>query len=422
VGSDGGRAVRLGIRSNTGGTDRPNQVSDPTLDNPTISAWLNTAAFVAQPINTVGNTGSNTLHGPSFKRVDLSVFKNVGVSGAVRVQLRVEVFNLFNTPSFANPNAALGTAGFGSITSTGNNIPRQMPFAAKLLFWSKVSRMRTFLLAGVALAALAAVVDAQPPPGRGGGRGQVTSPRNAYPDRPAGDPAAIERGRALYGVNCAFCHGADTRGGDSGPSLLRSSVVLDDRNGELMAPIVKSGRPDRGMPKFAFSDDQIADVAAFIHTFRAAGYDESRQKPPSILVGDAKAGEALFAAKCASCHSATGDLRGIATKIADEKLLQQTWLMPGSGGGRGAGAPVVPPAPTAVVTTASGERVEGRVTHLDDFTIALVTADGGYRSFRIDGASPKIAIKDPLDAHRNLLRTYTDRDIHDVTAYLVTLK
>ena len=121
-------------RSNTGGTDRPNQVSDPTLPDPTIAQWFNTAAFVAQPINTVGNTGSNTLHGPSFKRVDLSVFKNVGVAGDTRLQLRVEIFNLFNTPSFANPNAALGTAGFGTITSTGNNIPRQMQFAAKLLF------------------------------------------------------------------------------------------------------------------------------------------------------------------------------------------------------------------------------------------------------------------------------------------------
>lgn len=282
--------------------------------------------------------------------------------------------------------------------------------------------MRRFLLAVSASFVLVAVAGAQPPGGRGGGRGQITSPRNAYPDRPAGDPAAIERGRALYSVNCAFCHGADTRGGDSGPSLLRSGVVLDDRNGELIAPIVKSGRPDRGMPKFAFSDDQIADVAAFIHTFRAAGYDESRRKPPSILVGDAKAGEGAFSAKCASCHSATGDLRGIATKIADEKLLQQTWLMPGSGGGRGGGAPVPPPAPTAVVTTASGERVEGRVTHLDDFAIAIVTADGAYRSFRIEGGTPKIEMKDPLDGHRNLLRTYSDRDIHNITAYLVTLK
>jgi mono/diheme cytochrome c family protein len=270
---------------------------------------------------------------------------------------------------------------------------------------------------------LAVTVTAQPPQGRGGGRGTVVnSPRNAYPDRPAGDPAAIERGRALYSVNCAFCHGPDTRGGDQGPSLLRSGTVLDDRNGELIAPVVQNGRPDRGMPKFAFNAEQIADVAAFIHTFRAAGYDESRRKPPSILVGDAKAGEAFFTSKCASCHSSAGDLKGIATKIADEKVLQQTWLMPGSGGGRGAAAPVVPPAPSAVVTTATGERVEGRVTYLDDFTIALATSDGGYRSFRIEGNTPKIEMKDPLEGHRTLLKSYSDRDIHNVTAYLVTLK
>ena len=90
------------------------------------------------------------------------------------------------------------------------------------------------------------------------------------------------------------------------------------------------------MPKFTLTDEQIADIAAFLHTFRAAGYDESRMKPPSIVVGDAKAGEAFFKAKCASCHSTTGDLRGLATRIADPRLLQQTWLMPGSGGGRGA--------------------------------------------------------------------------------------
>ncbi|HZP48971.1 MAG TPA: c-type cytochrome [Vicinamibacterales bacterium] len=281
--------------------------------------------------------------------------------------------------------------------------------------------MRTPLISAICLcAALVAVLHAQPPQGRGGT--VVTSPRNAYPDRPAGDPDAIERGRALYSVNCAFCHGADTRGGDSGPSLLRSGVVLDDRNGELIAPVVQNGRPDRGMPKFGFSADQVADVAAFIHTFRAAGYDESRQKPPSILVGDAKAGEAVFSAKCASCHSATGDLRGIATKVADDKLLQQTWLMPGSGGGRGAPPPVVPPAPTAVVTLPSGARVEGRVTYLDDFMLALTTADGAHRSFRIEGNTPKIELKDPLDAHRALLGSYSDRDVHNVTAYLATLK
>src|SRR5438552_5227288 len=126
----------------------------------------------------------------------------------------------------------------------------------------------------IMIAIVAATLDAQQPPPGGRGRGAtITSPRNAYPDRPPGDPAAIERGKALYTVNCQFCHGADTRGGDSGPSLLRSGLVLDDRNGELMAPVIQNGRTDRGMPKVAFRNDQVADLAAFIHAFRAAGHD-----------------------------------------------------------------------------------------------------------------------------------------------------
>jgi len=300
------------------------------------------------------------------------------------------------------------------------------------------SAFQTLLIAGGVALGFAAAPQAQPPgvavrattaqagQARGGqppgGRGPVTSPRNAYPERPAGDPAAIERGRALYSVNCAFCHGADTRGGDSGPSLLRSGLVLDDQHGELMAPVIQNGRTDRGMPKFSFTMDQIADVAAFVHTYKAAGYDESRVKPPSILVGDARAGESYFTAKCASCHSSTGDLRGIAGRIADEKVLQQTWLMPGSGAGRGGAPPVTPSKFTAVVTLPSGERVEGTVDRLDDFAVALILADGSHRTFRTDDGAVKVDVRDPLQGHRDLLRTYTDRDIHNVTAYLVTLK
>src|SRR5215510_11357965 len=106
---------------------------------------------------------------------------------------------------------------------------------------------------------VAATAHAQPPPGGGrGGRGGAATGqrRQDYPVRPPGDPAAIERGKALYGVNCQFCHGADTRGGDGGPSLLRSGLVLDDKNGEAMAPVVQNGRTDRGMPKFNFTREQ----------------------------------------------------------------------------------------------------------------------------------------------------------------------
>jgi cytochrome c oxidase cbb3-type subunit III len=279
--------------------------------------------------------------------------------------------------------------------------------------------------AGSAVSALIVVAastlhaqSAQPPGGRG--RGAITSPRNAYPDRAPADPAAIERGKALYGVNCQFCHGADTRGGDGGPSLLRSSIVLDDQNGELIAPIVRSGRP--GMPKFTLGDDQIKDLAAFVHSFRAAGYDEARVRPPSIIVGDSKAGEAFFNARCASCHSTTGDLRGLASRIPDERLLQQTWLMPGSGGGRGGPPPVTVPPVMATVTLPSGEKIEGRLDRLDDFTVSLTTPDGTHRSFRTSGNTPRVDVRDPLQPHRDLLGVYTDADIHNVTAFLVTLK
>jgi cytochrome c oxidase cbb3-type subunit III len=290
----------------------------------------------------------------------------------------------------------------------------------------RVRTRRTRLFsASSALSALivvaASTLEAQPaqPPG-GRGRGTITSPRNAYPDRLPGDPAAIERGKALYGVNCQFCHGADTRGGDGGPSLLRSATVLGDQDGELIAPVVRSGRP--GMPKFTLSDDQIKDVAAFVHSFRAAGYDESRNKPPSIIVGDSTAGESFFNARCASCHSTTGDLRGLASRIPDERLLQQTWLMPGSGGGRGGPPPVTAPPVMVTVTLPSGEKIEGQLDRIDDFTVSLTVADGTHRSFRTAGNTPKVDVRDPLRPHRDLLGVYTDSDIHNVTAFLVTLK
>jgi mono/diheme cytochrome c family protein len=270
-----------------------------------------------------------------------------------------------------------------------------------------------------AFAFLVVTIRAQPPASQGRG-GAPPQRRQDYPVRPPGDPAAIERGKALYGVNCQFCHGADIRGGDGGPSLLRSSLVLADQNGELIGPVLRAGRP--GMPKFTFNDGQIADVAAFVHTFRAAGYDESRLKPPSIIVGNAAAGETFFKAKCGGCHSPTGDLKGLATKFADDRLLQQTWLMPGTGSGRGAPPPVHVSPTRVTVTLPSGEKVEGVLDRLDDFVVSLTTADGTHRSFRTSGDSPKVEVHDPLQPHKDLLRVYTDADIHNVTAYLVTLK
>ncbi len=253
----------------------------------------------------------------------------------------------------------------------------------------------------------------------------------AYPQREAADPAQIERGKTLYSVSCGFCHGSDARGGENnGPNLLRSEVVLMDQKGEKIAQVVQNGRPDRGMPKFDLSTAQVADIAAYIHSFKVGGYDISRMTPPSIVVGDAKAGQTFFAGTCSKCHSTTGDLAGIGGKFTDPKALQQTWLLPGSaqrlpGGGGGAGgsgnAVKVPPT-TVTVTLPSGEKVEGRLRRIDDFLVSLVMSDGTPRSFARAGDQPKVEVHDPLAPHKDLLHTYTDKNIHDVTAYLVTVK
>ncbi len=288
------------------------------------------------------------------------------------------------------------------------------------------AKMILMLTAAAALWAQAPPQNPQTPPagapaargGRGAGGG------GAYPQRPPADPAVLERGKALYGVHCNFCHGSDARGGEGGPNLLRSDMVLNDQSGERIAPVVQGGKGE--MPKLELNNNQISDIATYIHSFRVGGYDISRMVPPSILVGDAKAGEAAFKAKCASCHSATGDLKGLGTRIPDAKLLQNGFLMPGGGGrggGRGGRGPSfnVPPT-TVTVTPASGPKVEGRLVRIDDFLVTLSEADGGQRSFRRDGDLPKVEIHDPLQPHKDLLPTYTDKQIHDLTAYLVTLK
>ena len=263
----------------------------------------------------------------------------------------------------------------------------------------------------------------QPAGGRGRGAAPAPGRPEVYPSRPPADPASLERGRGLYGVSCTFCHGADTRGGDGGPSLLRSQVVQDDQNGEVIAPIIRGGRPPR-MPPFNLTDAQIADVSAFLHSFRINSRDPARVRPESILTGDAAAGESYFRATCASCHSPARDLKGIASRFGDPRALQQWWLIPGGGGrGRGAdpGGGAVSPT-TATVTLRSGQKYEGRLLRVDEFLVSLVEADGTTRSFGRSGETPKVEVHDPLQPHKALLRTYTDKDIHDVTAYLVTLK
>jgi cytochrome c oxidase cbb3-type subunit 3 len=248
--------------------------------------------------------------------------------------------------------------------------------------------------------------------------------------RPPGDPAQIARGKTLYGIACTSCHGADLRGGDlGGPNLLRSQVALSDQDGELIVPIIQGGRQNSGMPAVPMSPADAKAVAAYIRsevgTIGSQGKPPSIGKPaPSILVGDASAGQSYFATKCSSCHSPTGDLAGIATRISDPKLLQNTWVA--GGRGRRFGPTVSAPGSrrtiTVTITEPSGESVEGRLVRIDDFLVTVALADGTSRTFRREGDVPKVDVHDPMKTHRDLLAVYTDKDMHDVTAYLVTLK
>ena len=262
----------------------------------------------------------------------------------------------------------------------------------------------------------------------------------SFPTHPKADAATLARGKQDYMTNCAYCHGEDARGGDNGGvNLLRSEIVMKDKNGEQLRTFLLNASENghvatrEGILKFNFSDAQAADLSAFIgdlsayiHDFRVSSRDPGRMRPPTLLVGDAKAGEKYFQEKCAGCHSATGDLKGIASRISDPRTLQQTWLMPAVYGFRGFNPPPdgpthVPPV-TVTVTFANGEKVEGRLGRIDDFIVTMTLADGSARSIRRGGDVPKVELHDPMKPHKDLLPVYTDNDIHNLTAYLATLK
>lgn len=248
--------------------------------------------------------------------------------------------------------------------------------------------------------------------------------------RPPGDPAQIARGKTLYGVSCTGCHGADLRGGDmGGPNLLRSQVALSDQDGELITPIIQGSRQTSGMPAVPMSPEDGRAVAAYVRSIVATIGNQGRppsigKAAPSVLIGDASAGQVYFAAKCGGCHSATGDLQGIATRIPDAKALQNAWVAGGGRGRRGAppGAPSSRRTVMVAVTLPSGEHVDGRLVRIDDFFVTVGMDDGTTRTFRREGDVPKVDVQDPMKAHRDLLAVYSDKDMHDVTAYLVTLK
>ncbi len=301
--------------------------------------------------------------------------------------------------------------------------------------------MRPFSASAAVLCFVTFGAAAQPPPapsgggqgGRGAAQGRQGGPNFPQQQRPLADQAVLDRGRALYGVNCTACHGIDLRGGDQGgPNLLRSAVVLTDQRGESIMAVVRSGRqgPAGIMPAFQLPDQDVAAISEYLHSVLARAGRQGR--PPegdapielNVLVGDPSAGAAYFSKVCASCHAATGDLRGVASRIPDPRALQNLWVA-GRAGGRGGGGGEEEDnasARTVTVTPPGGGAVTGRLVRIDDFIVTLIQESGVRRTFRREGGVPKVEIHDRLEPHRRFVLELSDREMHNVTAYLATLK
>ncbi len=247
------------------------------------------------------------------------------------------------------------------------------------------------------------------------------------------DPEMVKRGGALYAANCASCHGNTAKGTDLAPDLIRSVLVEDDDKGDKIGPLLKSGHT-KGV-KADWLDPQIRDVASWLRVQIYGAAFRQTYTYVNALVGDPKKGEAYFKKNCASCHSATGDLAGIGGRY-DVPGLQFRWL---TGGGtrsmrggtisRGGSMLMDTSAPrvtkstiTVTVTLANGEKLEGVPVSITDFNVSFRDMKGQFHSIAREGGFPKVVTHNPLQPHEDLLKKMQDDDMHDVTAYLVTLK
>lgn len=221
----------------------------------------------------------------------------------------------------------------------------------------------------------------------------------------------LRAGAKLFQGNCAFCHGRDAQGGETGPDLTQSKLVAGDVDGSTIGNVVRNGRPAKGMPRFNFSDQELHQLVAFIHA--QAGMAQSGLRRgvdvADLQTGNAEAGKRYFygAGNCASCHSPTGDLAGIASRYQGLGL-EMRMLYPEDVKSK------------VTVTLPSGEKVAGTLEYLDGFTLGIRDASGTYRSWALPGV--KYSIISPIDAHVKQLPKYTDDDIHNLMAYLQTLR
>jgi cytochrome c oxidase cbb3-type subunit 3 len=237
-------------------------------------------------------------------------------------------------------------------------------------------------------------------------------------------PEAAARGQKAFVTTCGFCHGTNATGGAQGSNLVRSTLVLHDQGtGKEIAPVIHNGRPDKGMPSFAnLSEEQVHDIAQFLLGRTQAAANRMEYTIQNIVTGDPHAGEAYFQVHCAKCHSASGDLTHIANKF-DPVALEGRFLYPNYNP-YGMGPPPDPRALKQVtVTLPAGVRYSGVLAHIDDFSVALRDDSGAYRSWVYDDVKGiRVEVHDPLEQHLKLLRQYSDADMHNILAYLETLK
>lgn len=240
----------------------------------------------------------------------------------------------------------------------------------------------------------------------------VNAQSSTRPEKTSSSSAElVDSGRSLFRQNCAFCHGRDAAGGETGPDLTSSPLVAEDIDGNKIGVVVLNGRAEKGMPRFNFTERQIAELAAFIHN-QKTNIKAGRRRGVSVSdlqTGNAEAGKQYFngAGNCASCHSPTGDLAHVATRYQGLKL-EERMLYPSRAEAQ------------VTVILPSGESVSGTLAYRDEFTIGLRDVSGWYRSWPADAV--KFTVKAPAEAHVDLLGKYTDADIHNLMAYLQTLR
>jgi cytochrome c oxidase cbb3-type subunit III len=229
----------------------------------------------------------------------------------------------------------------------------------------------------------------------------------------AAPAAAVAAGGSVFQQNCAFCHGRDAGGGETGPDLTRSKLVTADVAGDKIGDVVLHGRPDKGMPAFQLSSEQITNLAAFIHSQQIKAMSQSGKRKgvdvADLQTGNVEAGKAYFngAGGCSNCHSPAGDLAGIASKY-EGLQLEERMLYPKDVKSK------------VTVTLRSGETVSGTLEYLDEFTVGLRDASGTYRSWQTSDV--KVKVDAPVEAHVAQFPKYTDDDIHNLMAYIQTLK